>query len=67
MADAADWAEENGELHLARGIEGVARLAATMPAGEPGECRSCGEDMPRLVYGRCAPCRDGRTLGRAGR
>ncbi|MBB3910871.1 hypothetical protein GGQ81_001472 [Sphingomonas desiccabilis] len=25
-----------------------------------GECGECGEDMPRLVHGRCGFCRDGR-------
>lgn len=23
-----------------------------------GECKQCGEDMPRLVNGFCCPCRD---------
>lgn len=31
-----------------------------IPAGAPGECQQCFEDSPRLVGGRCAPCRDGR-------
>jgi len=31
-----------------------------IPAGTPGECDECGEHSPRLIGGRCAPCRDGR-------
>ena len=26
--------------------------------GGPGICDLCGEDMPRLINGVCAPCRD---------
>ncbi len=34
--------------------------AARVPEviGVPGECRECGDDSPRLVLGRCAPCRE---------
>lgn len=61
MADAADYAAELVEQHTARAIEAARR---PVPAGEPGICNECGEDMPRLLYGRCAPCRDERNKRR---
>lgn len=36
--------------------------AARMPAGQPGECRLCGEQSPRLVGKACARCRDFHKL-----
>ncbi len=57
MADVIDLAAEMQELHLEQSLR-AARVI--VPAGVPGECAECGEDMPRLVGGRCAPCRDGR-------
>lgn len=57
MADIADLANDQIELHTARSI---AAARKPMIPGEPGTCRECGDDMPRLVFGRCAPCRDGR-------
>ena len=40
----------------------IARRAAAIPVGEPGECELCGWDSPRLVNGACAPCRDKHKL-----
>lgn len=57
MADEIDRANEIADEHLARGI---AAARVPIPVGEPGECEECGEDMPRLVDGRCGYCRDGR-------
>lgn len=60
MADEIDYANDQvqrGQDYLEASCR---RAAAAIPAGEPGECERCGEDMPRLVNGRCAPCRDGR-------
>lgn len=57
MADAADMAAVLNEQHFARSLR-AARVA--VPVGVAGECGGCGEDSPRLVGGRCAPCRDGR-------
>ncbi len=57
MADDVDQATRLADEHLARSL---AAARAPVPAGEPGECRECGEDMPRLVNGRCGYCRDGR-------
>ena len=55
MADIVDEASKIEAAHLARAL-----LAARAPVaeGEPGECDECGEESPRLVVGRCAPCRD---------
>jgi len=57
MADDVDLATRHAEDQLARL---VAAARAPVPAGVPGECAQCGDDSPRLVGGRCAPCRDGR-------
>lgn len=57
MADEIDRATEIADHHLARSI---AAARQPIPAGEPGECEGCGEEMPRLVDGRCGYCRDGR-------
>jgi hypothetical protein len=58
MADEVDLATEIADAQLARSIA-AARVA--VPVGVPGECDDCGDDSPRLVHGRCAPCRDGRN------
>ncbi|MDR6847148.1 conjugal transfer protein TraR [Sphingomonas sp. BE137] len=58
MVDLVDAAQQLESEHLARAI---AAARVPVPEGIPGECESCGEDMPRLVDGRCAPCRDGRV------
>lgn len=57
MADDVDLATVRIEQHLEHSLRAARR---PVPAGEPGECRDCGDDSPRLVGGRCAPCRDGR-------
>jgi RNA polymerase-binding transcription factor DksA len=57
MSDDVDRANDLAAADLARGI---AAARAPIPAGEPGECEDCGEEMPRLVNGRCGYCRDGR-------
>lgn len=59
MADEADRAQDQEEFQR----EAMIRSALSTPfvPGEPGECDRCGEDMPRLVGGLCAPCRDGRN------
>lgn len=58
MADDVDHANAITEAHLERSL---AAARAPIPAGQPGECEQCGEDMPRLVDGRCGYCRDGRS------
>lgn len=60
MADEADYASDQQQRGDAYRIDAVRAAAAKIPAGEPGECDRCSEDMPRLVDGVCAPCRDGR-------
>jgi hypothetical protein len=58
MADIIDQTDEREAIiELAR-VQQAAAKAAAIPAGVPGECEKCGEDMPRLVGGVCCPCRD---------
>ena len=62
MADIADVTGERMEVQEAADIAAIRRKAAEMPKGVPGECERCGEDMPRLINGVCAPCRDRHKL-----
>ena len=55
MPDHIDIAVEISDLHLERSIRAARQ---PVPVGVPGECETCFEDSPRLVGGRCAPCRD---------
>ena len=55
MADAADMADDIQAEHLASAIR---RASQPIPVGEPGTCHECGHESPRLVRGRCAPCRE---------
>lgn len=57
MADQIDMAAELNELHFNLSLRAARQ---PVPVGAPGECEQCGDDSPRLVNGRCAPCRDGR-------
>lgn len=61
MADAVDQAAVLTEQHFERSLR-AARVP--VPIGVAGECDDCGEDWPRLVDGRCAPCRDRRARRR---
>ena len=62
MADIADVTGERMEVQEAADIAANFRKAAEIPKGIPGECERCGEDMPRLINGVCAPCRDRHKL-----
>ena len=62
MADEADKTADRMEVEQAADIAEIRRKAAEMPKGVPGECDLCGEDMPRLINGVCAPCRDRHKL-----
>ena len=62
MADIADVTAEGMEVQEAANIAKIRRKAAEIPKGKPGECDLCGEDMPRLINGVCAPCRDRHKL-----
>lgn len=62
MADIADVTGERMEVQEAADIAEIRRKANEIPKGVPGECDLCGEDMPRLVGGVCAPCRDRHKL-----
>lgn len=57
MSDIVDLATGLEAEHLSRSL---ARISGDIPAGVAGECDECGEQMPRLVGGRCGFCRDGR-------
>lgn len=58
MADEVDLLDESTEREKAWAITNAQRVASMIPIGEPGQCRHCDEDSPRLVGGLCAPCRD---------
>jgi hypothetical protein len=55
MADVADMANDVAQAALDRSIRAA---RAPIAIGVPGECEECGDDSPRLVMGRCAPCRE---------
>lgn len=62
MADDADRAQINEEVFEEAKMAEIRRRAQAIPKGEPGRCKLCGEDMPRLVNGVCATCRDKHKL-----
>lgn len=62
MADEADQTFDRMEVQQAAKIAEICRKAAAIPKGVPGICDLCGEDMPRLINGVCAPCRDRHKL-----
>jgi RNA polymerase-binding transcription factor DksA len=62
MADEADVTGERMAIQEAADIAAIRRKAEAIEPGEPGECERCGEDMPRLINGVCAPCRDRHKL-----
>lgn len=57
MPDEIDIVNQNVELERETLIR---RARVKIPEGIAGTCTECDEDSPRLVGGRCAPCRDGR-------
>lgn len=61
MADIADFANDLAQAHVDRSI---AAARQPIPAGAPGECVECEEHSPRLVHGRCAPCREPKRIRR---
>ena len=58
MADIADVTDERTEVQVSANVAEIQRKAQATPKGEPGICKLCGENMPRLVNGVCCPCRD---------
>ena len=62
MEDEADQTFDRMEVQQAAKIAEICRKAAAIPKGVPGICDLCGEDMPRLINGVCAPCRDRHKL-----
>ena len=59
MPDEADKAAEQTDFFLRTALHGA--IGRPIVPGVAGECERCGDDMPRLVGGLCAPCRDGRN------
>lgn len=59
-----DDADRAMDLIEQRTAAAIAASRAEIPPGEPGECRDCEEDSPRLIHGLCARCRDKREKGR---
>ncbi len=57
MADEMDLAVMVADRELSRLIDAARQ---PVPVGVAGECRDCGWLSPRLIGGRCAPCRDQR-------
>lgn len=55
MPDIADRAQASTEPLLDAAIRAA---CVPVPAGEPGCCRECGDELPRLINGLCAPCRE---------
>ena len=58
MPDLIDDANDKIEKEADKRIELIRQQAADIPKGHPGDCYQCGEPSPRIVRGRCAPCRD---------
>lgn len=62
MADEADKTADRMEVQEAANIAEIYRKAAAHALGLSDICELCGEDMPRLINGVCAPCRDRHKL-----
>lgn len=56
MADAADIAGEIAQARIDRAIAQVS--VPGFEAWVAGKCEACGDETPRLVEGKCAPCRE---------
>lgn len=56
MADDADTASEIERAHRERALAEVRR--EPFEAWVAGKCEECGDETPRLVEGKCAPCRE---------
>ena len=63
MTDIVDAANDRADSQLESSVAELRQQAAQIPAGQPGDCESCGEWSGRLVHGICAPCRDRHGLG----
>lgn len=58
MADIIDQANDLAATEAAAREAAIRAQAASIPAGEPGDCDLCGEWSGRLVHGACCTCRD---------
>jgi hypothetical protein len=63
MADACDMANDVAQAALDRSIRAA---RAPLPIGVAGDCRECGDPSPRLIMGKCAPCREPKKGYRRG-
>ena len=58
MADEIDAGCEREQLDRDMALDAARRAAAAIPAGNAGDCDTCGSWSGRLVDGMCSPCRD---------
>lgn len=58
MADEIDKANDVAAADTDRAVAAARAYAATIPAGDAGDCDMCGEWSGRLIKGACARCRD---------
>ena len=56
--DELDLTTERAAILEQARVADASRIAAAIPAGNPGVCDECEEYRPRLVRGHCARCRD---------
>lgn len=57
--DEIDRIQENEAAITESAIQIAIREAAKIPDGVQGDCTGCGNHSKRLVFGRCARCREG--------
>lgn len=62
MADDVDKSQEHIDKVVETATYKAAKAVGQIPKGEPGICKICGWDAPRLVKGLCSPCRDRKRL-----
>lgn len=58
MADEIEFAARLEQAHIETALALAPRV--TFEAWVPGICEECGDETPRLVEGKCAPCREPR-------
>lgn len=58
MADPVDLCQQEQSVIEESRIREIQRQAASIPPGNPGDCKGCGEYKIRLVNEHCGACRD---------
>ena len=58
--DEVDEANDYIEKTIAATLAKIRENQAAIQGVSEGECKSCGEEFARLVFGKCGFCRDGR-------